>query len=235
MQTVRLPRALSLQLMLLLAALLLGIILTGCGSSEEAEKEKAAQAKIPTATAVMQKQIDDMRADNTAMKSQVEKLQQDNRAATAHAAELETQLAEAKERATKPVPVQTQAAPPPVNIDAGSAYQEAMGLFHKRNYDAAMEKFMVVAQSGGNLADHAQYWVGECEYAKKEYESAVEAFQKVFAFSKSTKKDDSQMMIANSYLAMGQKKKAKEEYQTLVSKYPASPFVKRAKAKLAHL
>ncbi len=43
------------------------------------------------------------------------------------------------------------------------------------------------------------------------------------------------MMIANSYLAMGEKGKAKEEYERLIKKFPASPYVKRAKAKLSKL
>jgi len=42
-------------------------------------------------------------------------------------------------------------------------------------------------------------------------------------------------MIANSYLAMGNKQKAVEEYEKLLKKFPASPFVKRVKEKLEHL
>ena len=116
-------------------------------------------------------------------------------------------------------------------------YHDALDEFHNRKYEDAAALFQKVYDEGApkGLDDNCVYWIGECLYGRKQYDSAIAQFKKVFDFKWSEKKDDSQIMIANSYFALGDKKTAKEEYEQLIKKYPASPFVKRAKAKLANL
>ena len=63
----------------------------------------------------------------------------------------------------------------------------------------------------------------------KDYKTAISNFEKVFAYKISEKKDDAAIMIANSYWVMGNKKEAVKEYKKFLEKYPASPYVKRAK------
>jgi len=212
------------------------LMFAGCHGSDEAEKDNTTAA--PSATALMQKQVNDLKAENASLKQQVEKLQQDNRTATAHSAELETQLAEMKEQKPAPQPVVEQKAPPPIpSTDAGSLYNEALSLYRQRSYRDAEGKFEAVSADGGpgGLADKGTYWTGECLYAMKNYKSALESFRKVLDFSGSTKKDDAQMMIGNCYMAMGSKAKAKAEFKKLIADFPASPYVARAKAKLKNL
>ena len=224
--------------LLLACATCLTLFITGCGGSDEAEREN--KNATPNATTVMTQQINDLKNENASLKQQVEKLQQDNRTLTARAAELETQLAEGKEKASA-VPTHTEAPPPAETAkpaptgNSQETYDEGMSLYHQRNFSKALTNFQSVADGGSQLSDRGQYWAGECQYALKDYQSAIESFQKVLGFSRSTKKDDAQMMIANSYFALGQKDKARDAYQTLISKFPASPFVKRAKARLNQL
>ncbi len=223
--------------LLCIAAFLLfgGIVFTGCSASDETSKETKAPSPPPqpSATEMIQKELTGLKMENDSLKATVSKLEQDNRTAVAHSAELETQLAELKE---KPV-----VAPPPskkpIETNVNSAYQQALHLFHSRKYQEASSTFQSIldAGSGGNLEPNCYYWLGECAYATKNYNDAIGDFQKVFGYARTTKKDDAQMMIANCYSAMGNKTKAKAEYQKLVSKYPASPYVKRAKAKLKQL
>ena len=94
---------------------------------------------------------------------------------------------------------------------------------------------MLDAGAPAGLEDNCHYWLGECSYATKNFSNALEHFQHVFTYKVSEKKDDAQIMIANCYWRMGNKAKAKEEYQKFIDKYPASPYVNRAKERLGKL
>jgi len=79
------------------------------------------------------------------------------------------------------------------------------------------------------LADNAQYWIGECYYSMKQYRRAIVEFEKVFAFKNSNKEDDAQFKLGLCYAALGERDKAINEFQRLIDYYPQSEFVKNAK------
>lgn len=122
----------------------------------------------------------------------------------------------------------------PASSEGNSAYEEGLSMFRSRKFHDALMRFESISPDGGGsgLADRGTYWSGECRYALKDYSGALDAFKKVLGYKNSTKKDDAQMMIGNCYLSMGNKSQAKAEFQKLVSQYPVSPYVKRAKVKL---
>jgi len=212
-----------------------GLTLGGCHASDETSKDQAETTPPPqpSATEAMQKDLVTLRSANDSLLQKMTKLEQDNRSAAAHNAELETQIGQLKEQlaAVPPPP------PKPAMANVTEGYAHALRLFHAKNYEESAALFQEVLDAGApaTLQDHCDYWLGECAYAQKHYTEAIEHFKKVFEFKISKKKDDAQMMIANSYLAMGEKAKAKEEYERLIKKFPASPYVKRAKAKLSKL
>ncbi|MDI6766847.1 MAG: tetratricopeptide repeat protein [Bacteroidota bacterium] len=202
----------------------------GCGSSEEIEKESTSPQ--PGATEAMQKELSDLKIEHEALKKQVVQVEQEKRNATARAAELETQIAELKEKISTPrLPAK------PAITDARESYKSALRLFHDRKYSEASTTFQSLLESDIpiELQDNCYYWLGECNFGLKNYVEAIKQFEKVFSFKISEKKDESQVMIANSYLAMGNKVKAKEEYEVLLKKFPASPYVKKVKEKLPKL
>ena len=220
--------------------LFFAVLVWGCGSSGETPKQIPSQ---PNATEVMRREVLKIRQENDSLKAQLARQQQDNRTVTARAAQLETENAELRDK-LKAVPPPAPTYIPPSYIppstprvtDPNQTYQEGLSFFHSRKYSEAETALQSILDSGGGaLEDHCHYWIGECEYAQKNYQGAIEHFQKVFSFNRSSKKDDSQMMLANCYYAMGDKARAKEEYQKLIDKYPASPYVKSAKAKLSKI
>ena len=184
----------------------------------------------PSATEMMHKELNDVRAENSALKQQVATLEQENRTATARIADLETQVTELKEQL-----IVLQTPPKPVITNVQESYQQALQQFRSRNYEDAATTFQAVLDAGASerLEDNCHYWLGECAYGAKKYTEAIEHFQKVFDFRISEKKDDAQMMIANCYLSMGDRAAAKAEYEKLITKFPASPYVKRAKERLS--
>jgi len=221
-----------IRLSLPLFSLAISLALSGCGGSEPAVKESEAPPQ-PSATEILQKEMNDLKTENNVLNKRVVTLEQDKRIVTAHAAELETELAELKEKQAAAIP------PPqrPVVSEPAERYKEALTLFHSRRYPEAAELFRQVIDGGNpeRLLDNCYYWIGECLFGEKRYKEAIEQFTKVFTFRISEKKDESQIMIANCYLAMGDKAKAKEGYEALLRKFPASPYVKIAKDKLGKI
>jgi TolA-binding protein len=217
---------LKFNLILIVASIFL-LCLIGCSGSEEAKRE------IPGTTELMQNEMNDLKSQNESLKKQIAKLEQDNRTAVARAAELETQLVELKDKAAAPPPVVQK----PILANARESYQEALNLFRSRSYIEAASLFQSALDAGiqEKMQDNCYYWLGECAYGEKKYNEAIEHFKKVFTFKISEKKDDSQLMIGNSYLAMGNKEKAKEAFERFTKKFPASPFIKRVKEKLGKL
>jgi TolA-binding protein len=223
----------QVQTFVLLLAITCTSFLVGCSSSKETQETLPWQIQR-SATEIMRDEMINLRASNDSLKRQITKLEQDNRATTAHAAELETQLMDMKTKlaSTPPPPP-----PKPRVSNTRESYDHALQLFRSRDYDGAAAMFQSVLDAGApeDLEDNCVYWIGECAYGEKQYRTAIEQFQKVFGFTNSEKKDDAQIMIANSYYAMGNKVKARAEYEALLDKFPASPYSKSAKAKLDKL
>jgi TolA-binding protein len=86
-----------------------------------------------------------------------------------------------------------------------------------------------------DLADNCHYWIGESYYGMRKYSEAINHFRMVLDFKKSEKKDDAQLMIGNASAAMGDKQGARTAYSTLISSYPVSSLVSKAREKLARL
>jgi len=116
-------------------------------------------------------------------------------------------------------------------------YQNALRTFDKRTYDKAMELFTDLLKKfpEGDHRDKAQYWIGECHYAKGDYANAIAAFNKVFEFKKTSKADDAQLKLGLSYLRMGKNDMAADEFKRLINRYPGSEYVPRAKKYLAEI
>jgi tol-pal system protein YbgF len=114
-------------------------------------------------------------------------------------------------------------------------YNEARAAFEARNYHEAIQLFesLLASTTNNSLADNAQYWIGESQYALRQYDSAILSFEKVFTFTKSNKKDDAQFKLGMCYLQKGDKQKAQEQFDRLRTDYPKSEYIKRIDKVLA--
>ncbi len=110
-----------------------------------------------------------------------------------------------------------------------SRYNEGRAAFESRNYHEAIQLFesLLASSTNNSLADNAQYWIGESQYALKQYDAAILSFEKVFTFTNSNKKDDSQFKLGMCYLRKGDKQKAQEEFERLRTDYPNSEYISR--------
>jgi tol-pal system protein YbgF len=123
---------------------------------------------------------------------------------------------------------------PTLNLgDTGyeEAYRQALEIFNQREYSQALALFQSLLERDrkNSLADNCQYWIGECFYAKKDYQRAILEFEKVFSFPKANKDDDAQLKIGLCYLRMNDKESAQRELTRLLSNYPNSEFAGTAR------
>lgn len=211
------------------------LLFFGCSASDESTHDVTPPSMPPkaSATEMITQEMAHLKTQNDSLQQELVKIELSNRITTAHATELETQVAELKEKLFAPPPKP----PEPVIRNTQEYYEQALQAFRMRNYEKAGTMLQGILSAGAppDLQDNCHYWLGECAYAMKSYTDALEHFQTVFTFKVSEKKDDAQLMIANCYYAMGNRAKAKEEYQKLIDKYPASQYVNRAKERLGRL
>lgn len=285
-------RVLSLKNYLVVAFLVTGFSLTGCGGSEEAtqsggqpqeqklgeakkdenpygqaltsfvgeeKKQEPAQAEpqkpveaLP-ASVSYEKQIEELRTENTSLKQRIVKLEQDNRTMNARLADTEAQVTAEKDRADK-AEAMAKSMPAtssqPMTMPAGgkgsevrsspmdiSNYEDALKAFNAKKYEDAMKGFDMILGSGikDDVADNCKYWIGECYFAKKQYANAIKSFEEVMSYKNSEKKSDAQFMMAQSLDRLGKKQKAKEAYEKVVKDFPSNKNVKKAKARWARL
>ena len=116
--------------------------------------------------------------------------------------------------------------------DFKADYNRAMELFHRRWYvqAAGLYKNLIDSDKQHALADNSQYWLGECYYAQNQFENAIAEFEKVFAFPNSNKTDAAQLKIGLCWLKIGKQGEAREQLIRLISIYPKSEYVARARS-----
>jgi tol-pal system protein YbgF len=122
--------------------------------------------------------------------------------------------------------------------EPSDVYRQSKSDFDKGSYDLALAGFQnYIAQfPRTSLADKAQYWIGECYYAKKDFGKAIEAFAKVVkTYPQSDKAAGAKLKIGYSYLNEKNTIKAKEYLHKVIKEYPHSEEAQLAKAKLKKL
>ena len=221
----------SLYVTMALAFSTIAALVGGCAASSEMSDDQSEDAM--SITGRLEYRVDSLSNENRRLRQQLEAVSTENRNLSSRVGDLETKLREA--RATPPPPPAPK--PPAQTMDMTARYSNALGEYRKRNFAAAITQFESLLNDGirEDLTDNCHYWIGESNYGMGKYQEAIGHFERVFAFKHTEKRDDAQLMIGNSYLAMGNKKAARDAYNKLISSYPASTFVRKAQEKLGRL
>jgi tol-pal system protein YbgF len=114
-------------------------------------------------------------------------------------------------------------------------YQQAYSDFARKNYDLSIQGFQEYLRlyRDTDLADNAQYWIGECLQAQGKYEDAVTAFNALLRdFTDSEKIPDARYKKGVALEALGRKSQAVLEYRFVVERFPNSPAARLAREKL---
>jgi len=121
---------------------------------------------------------------------------------------------------------------------ARTAYERAFNLLKQGHYDLAITSFKAFLETYPNAsyADNAQYWLGEANYALKQYKTALVEFKKVIdSYPGSPKRADAMLKIGYTYDELGDKQKAMQTLNTIVSSFPDSTAARLAQKRVKSL
>jgi tol-pal system protein YbgF len=129
-------------------------------------------------------------------------------------------------------PTSGPSGPPPA---ADTLYSNALRDITTGKYDLARSEFQDYLKYYGDtdLAANAQFYLGEIDYAQKNYENAVQQYDKVInSYPKSFKIQSAHYKKGVALLELGQKTAGVKELREVVKRYPGTPEERLARAKL---
>ncbi|MCH9648502.1 MAG: tol-pal system protein YbgF [Deltaproteobacteria bacterium] len=110
-------------------------------------------------------------------------------------------------------------------------YDRGYSLYHQGRFvDAEAElRSFLASYADTDLADNAQYWIGESRYARKDFPGALAAFREtVERFPGGNKVPDALVKAGQCFEAQGDLDSALETYREVVQRYPQSAAAARA-------
>lgn len=199
-------------------ALLMG---TQVEKPETAKTPVADTTKMPQDAADLQKRVNDLQEKIAGKEGEITSLEKEISTRDAKIVELQQEL--------------DQVAKLPG--DFSSAYKEGLRLYSIRQHDKSIAIFknLLSQYPQHKLASNCTYWIGENNFLKGNYTSAIEAFNAVFNYEFSYKFDDATLMLGRCYQKLGQQGQARSYFENLITQYPDSEYVPKAQQWLARL
>jgi tol-pal system protein YbgF len=120
--------------------------------------------------------------------------------------------------------------------DPEALYQAAYTDIAAGRYQLARESFQTYLKQfpDTEVADNAQYWIGESYYATGDFKSAIAEFNKVIeAYPKGDKVPAAMLKIGLSHSRLKNPTEANKTYRALIQRYPKSPEAGAARERLA--
>jgi tol-pal system protein YbgF len=117
-------------------------------------------------------------------------------------------------------------------------YEAASRLLEQKDYRGSINRFkeFVKKYPKSDYADNAQYWIGECYYALREFDQAILEFDAVRRnYPKGDKVPAALLKQGFAFAELGDKVDARLILQELINRYPQSPEAGQAKQKLKTL
>jgi tol-pal system protein YbgF len=128
---------------------------------------------------------------------------------------------------------------PPVSASSAQGhYKEAMDAIELGEYPRAVASLKVFLQKYPNheLADNAQYWIGESHYVQKQYSSALSAFRGVVdSFPLGNKVPDAILKSGYCLLQLGDTEGARRALSRVTTEFPNTSPAALAARKLQEL
>ncbi len=129
---------------------------------------------------------------------------------------------------------------PPSSTDTPECqdlYRGAVRLFQDQKYNPAIQEFRTFQRRcpESQLADDAQYWIGESHYVQNDYNRAILEFNDVLSYRRGDRVAAALLRQAQAFLAIGDKTDARLILQKLVSDHPSAAQTVEAQTMLQTL
>lgn len=119
-----------------------------------------------------------------------------------------------------------------------ASYDRALALFRDGDLEGARRGFaaFLAEYPNSDLAPNARYWLGESYYGRKDFQKAIDAYDRVeLDYPSSEKVPAAILKKGYAYLALKDRKRASSAFKQVVASYPKSPEAGKASDKLAQL
>jgi tol-pal system protein YbgF len=148
--------------------------------------------------------------------------------------------APAQQPAVREVPAAapSQSTPAMASAKLADDYRQAIILYGRGRTADARRAFQEVfeADTGGDLADNALFWIGETYYAAGDYSNAVRFYNRVVSdYSEENKAPDALLKIALAQEKTGDLALARKTLQRVIDTYPYSSTASTAKAEMQRI
>jgi tol-pal system protein YbgF len=123
----------------------------------------------------------------------------------------------------------------PASPEAKHLYQAALGDYQRGKFDLAVQGFRTYLDQAprGDVADTAQYYLGESLYSVKDYRSAIAEFERLVRdFPQSPQVPSALLKTGYAYYEVKDGVQGRRVLRTLVEKYPTSREAKLAEERL---
>jgi tol-pal system protein YbgF len=114
-------------------------------------------------------------------------------------------------------------------------YDNAYLDLNRGNYALALLGFrdFLGKAPGSDLADNAQYWIGECYYAQHDFAKAIEEFSRLGQdYPQGDKVPAALLKVAYAHLQLEDQAAAKSALEDLIQRFPSSNEAAQARSKL---
>jgi tol-pal system protein YbgF len=138
----------------------------------------------------------------------------------------------------------TRSEPPVMDSSAGENaaikrdYEQGWQAMERRDYRVAISRFkeFLKKHPKSNLADNAQYWIGESHYGLREFDQAIIEFDAVRRrYPQGEKVPAALLKQGYAFAELGEKLNARLLLQEVIEKYPDAPEAAKAKLRLKSL
>jgi tol-pal system protein YbgF len=237
--------------MLKLSAALLAVMLAGCSLTRSEEDPVQVRlndldARVAKLERIMSNQslldmaqhLDSVQADVRTLRGQVDELQNGSEAMRKQQRDLYTDLDRRLAERSAAGSSGPSGAPSPSAAGGQGAYAQAFEALKSGNYGAAIAGFRLYLANypTGDLADNAQYWLGETYYVTRDYDNAAVAFRAVGErWPNSRKAPDALLKLGFTQYELKQYAEARATLTQVTKRFPDSEAAKLAAERLKRL
>ncbi len=196
----------------------------GQSTREGDQRVKDLEARVAKLGDVLKAQEETLKARDGELKQLRDSLQQAQSSAAAAAA--------ATASANEPVVADSSAGETPI---VKKDYEFAFQALERRDYRAAIARFREFLKKypKSNLADNAQYWIGESHYGLREFDQAIIEFDAVRRrYPQGEKVPAALLKQGFAFAELGEKLNARLLLQEVVERYPDTPEAGKARLRL---
>jgi tol-pal system protein YbgF len=118
---------------------------------------------------------------------------------------------------------------------AADLYDKTMASYREGKYEEAVHGFRNFLEKYPtlDLADNAQFWIGECYMAQRQYEQAILAYQKVIKkYPQGNKVPSAMLRQGQAFYQIKDKISSRLLFKKVIKEYPNSSEAKIAETKL---